>query len=397
MYYFIIWLIIASSATLYFLYQNKTVWRWACTICYIALVFTAGLRYETGTDYFSYLEIYNKVPPLTHFFPVINDMEVGYIFLNSLFQTMGVAINVMFLFISAITTFILFRSFQTYIPRPFFFVSLLLYYSTIYIGLDMSGVRQAIAVAIFLFSLRYVFRSQFWKYSLCIIIACLFHQSALLLWAFYPVLKMRFRLSVIIPVLGIGILIFIFKIAWLHTLLEYGASLFSEDTLIGQKLIAYSSSEIFLRNRPFSPAIPFYMTLFILLILAFIKRLRLSEQTPYFTIIFNLFFLFILSFFYLYESLDISFRFGYYFMLSYVFLFPLALGLLKSRKQHLIVAMTAIFMLSAYTMREVFLEGNKQMRMYRPYQNYVWIKMGLQHSDTEKHKLKSEPPDEDMN
>jgi hypothetical protein len=219
----------------------------------------------------------------------------------------------------------------------------------------------------------------------------LFHQSALLLLAFYPALKMRFRLSVIITVLGIGILIFIFRIAWLHTLLGYGASLFSEDTLIAQKLNAYTTSEIFLRNRVFSPVIPFYMIIFIL---AVIKRLRLSEQMPYFNIIFNLFFLFLLSFFYLYESVDISFRFGCYFMLSYVVLFPLTLGLLKSRK-HVIVAMTAIFMLSAYAMRDVFLEGNKEMIMYRPYQNYMWIKMGLQHSDTEKHKLKSESPEEE--
>lgn len=380
MYYIIIWLIIASSAALYYFYQNKKVWWVSCVLCYVALALTAGLRYETGTDYFSYADMYSKTPTLGNFFPTGNYFEIGYLFLNSLFRTIGVDINIMFLFISVITTLILFQSFRKYIPQPFFFFSLLLYYSTVYIGLDMSGVRQAIALSIFIFSLQYVFQGKFFKYFLSIIIACLFHQSAILLLAFYPLFRVRIKPSIMIAVLGAGIVIFILKISWLHALLECGTSLFPEDSLIAQKLVTYTSDEIFLRIRELSPVMPFYVMLFVLIL---IKRKQLSEQTPYFNILFNLFFLFVLSFFYLYESVDISLRFGCYFMGSYVLLFPLVLTLLKRRK-HVVAAMIVLCMLSIYAMRGVFLESNKELVKYRPYQNYIMVKMGLQHDVDDK-------------
>jgi hypothetical protein len=390
MYYLVIWLIIASSALFYYLYQNEKVWRWSCALCYVALVLTAGLRYETGTDYFSYADLYSKTPTLSNFFPVNGSVEIGYLFLNSLFRTIGVDINLMFLLISAVTMLVLFRSFQKYIPRSFFFLSLLLYYSTIYIGLDMSGVRQSIALAIFIFSLQYVFQGKFWKYFLSITIALLFHQSAIFLLAFYPLFRIRIKSSIIIAVLGIGVVIFILKISWLHAILEYGASLFHEDSLIAQKLITYTSNEIFLRNRLLSPVMPYYVLIFIV---ATIKRKQLSEQIPYFNVIFNLFFLFVLSFFYLYESVDISLRFGYYFMVSYVLLFPLLLTLLNLRKR-IVAAMIVICMLNLYAMRGMFLDNNEQMMMYRPYQNYITIKTGLQRSDAKERMLKLNPPKE---
>ena len=54
----------------------------------------------------------------------------------------------MFLFISFCTTLLLFRSFEDYLP-DYKYLGLLTYFAFIYFQMDMSGLRQAIALNVF--------------------------------------------------------------------------------------------------------------------------------------------------------------------------------------------------------------------------------------------------------
>ena len=64
--------------------------------------FTAGWRYETGTDYFAYDELYRTTTTLGEARQaggITSDLgttDIGYMLLNSLFRTIGTDINIMF-------------------------------------------------------------------------------------------------------------------------------------------------------------------------------------------------------------------------------------------------------------------------------------------------------------
>ena len=153
MYYliFFLFIVVCCSLSLHGRLSPETK-RGLQFLLFIFFWFTAGWRYETGTDYLAYVRIFDSSSDLSHLLHTgtfdVPMIEPGYLFINSIFISLGVDVNYMFLFISFCTTLLLFRSFEDYLP-DYKYLGLLTYFAFIYFQMDMSGLRQAIALMYF--------------------------------------------------------------------------------------------------------------------------------------------------------------------------------------------------------------------------------------------------------
>lgn len=150
-------------------------------IAYILLVFQVGLRWETGTDWDSYLNHFELINDIASTSPLENGFELGYNLSIWLVKLMFSEYTFFLLFHALVFYIILFYSLSRY--TPYFFVSLLLFY-TWTMGV-MGSNRQLIAIVICLYSLRYVLDKNPIKFFFLVFIAFSFHVTALLFIMYY--------------------------------------------------------------------------------------------------------------------------------------------------------------------------------------------------------------------
>lgn len=152
--------------------------RWDILAC---LVFTIvfGLRYNVGIDYANYKEMYD-----THEFE-----RLEYIFrgVSELFAANEVHVTIYFALWAFLQIYILMKAFQN---EKFIYPALIFtLFAGQYFLLWMNVIRQDIAACIFIYSIAFIVDKKFLKYLLCIVLACGFHKTAILLLAVYPILR----------------------------------------------------------------------------------------------------------------------------------------------------------------------------------------------------------------
>ena len=158
----------------------------------IPLIFTAGFRYEVGTDFNAYYKadevfggnVWEKIKTLNE--PGISIL----IEIINLFSNDGAAYIFTFSFLTIVpTTYILLRRSNNYT------VILLLY---VFCGCwhgTFNGVRQYLAATVIMFGYRYIQEKKFVKYAITVLIAYCFHSSAIIMIVPYFVMrgKINFR------------------------------------------------------------------------------------------------------------------------------------------------------------------------------------------------------------
>lgn len=159
------------------------------TICVFAI--PAMFRYDVGTDYVQYIPVVNMIgnnPSLSQalmFTYKEPTLGVIFYFAASLFKNIRVGFSVYALGTQAL--FILSCWKYRNIAKPYvsvFMYGCLYYYST------YNTFRQALAIAIIIWSLEYLLNKKYAWYLICVALATLFHYSALvsliLLFYFNP-------------------------------------------------------------------------------------------------------------------------------------------------------------------------------------------------------------------
>ncbi len=129
---------------------------------------------------FGFIEILQQ-----HYFNLTesrNTYEIGYVFLNILFNKLGLG-YVGFLFIIALFTNSLLVSFIYRYDTPV--ISVLILIVTSLYSQQANLVRQMMAASIFLYAIKYIETKNLYKYFLFIIAASLIHMSAIFLFVFY--------------------------------------------------------------------------------------------------------------------------------------------------------------------------------------------------------------------
>ena len=149
---------------------------------YFIFALFLSLRYGQGTDYFSYLMSYEKIPyGYNNIIEYIKDerMEIGYVFFSAIVKSLGINFFGFVSIVSFIHVILLYR-FVNYFTK-YKITALFLIYSIYSIPILESAFRQSIAISIVL-GIVLVAKSKDKNLSalIGIIIASLFHSSALI-------------------------------------------------------------------------------------------------------------------------------------------------------------------------------------------------------------------------
>lgn len=156
----------------------------------ILLVFFAGFRYNTGFDYSSYETIYRQI--------VWDGMSFGETINSGLTEP---AYSILNWFISSsFKVFVFIIALLGIVPKMMYYYKLehhrffcvWLYFASIFVFYDMGVIRQGIAIGILYYSIRYIKERKAKKFWVLVIIAAMFHLTALMFIPLYYLGNRRF-------------------------------------------------------------------------------------------------------------------------------------------------------------------------------------------------------------
>lgn len=175
-------------------YENKS-FTWKIEYIFIILFFliVGAVRPVIGnTDNATYVDLYQYVGTFGELPLYLENAEVGYSALNMLFSAiLDFPYYIFFGILTALTWGIYLASsyrYQFLLPWILFF--------TICNGFlfwSFNGIRQSLAIVIFLFSIKYIIERKFLLYILALVVASLFHTSVLLLLPVYFFIHIGFN------------------------------------------------------------------------------------------------------------------------------------------------------------------------------------------------------------
>ena len=145
-----------------------------------------GLRYYVGGDYVGYLDDFNDF--VNHKQSYKNSRyELGYFGMMFLLKTLHLPYPFLFITISFLQILYIYKWANLnkfLLPWVLYF-----YFSTLYLFESMNIMRQAIAFSIILFSINYIYKSEKIKFLILVVLASLFHKSAIVFLPFYFFIK----------------------------------------------------------------------------------------------------------------------------------------------------------------------------------------------------------------
>ncbi len=186
--------IIISSLLLGFLinkekiYKNRPLYIFLWIIIFLLLTITAAIRYKVGTDYsYTYQKIY---------YQYINNysnirMDIAMKFLYKLIIFLNLHYQWIFVITSIIINFIIIKAIIKLSENSM--ISLIIFLAGGFYFFAMNGIRQAIAISLFYYSLIYLKQKNVKKYFIANLIGFLFHSSAIIFFPLYFFLDKKIK------------------------------------------------------------------------------------------------------------------------------------------------------------------------------------------------------------
>lgn len=145
---------------------------------------------SVGSDTSMYLSRFNAVASTNDILGYIESstMEPGYLLYSFLLSRITNNSQILFIVTGAITYLSIGRFLNRYCSAPGLFVCALV--MMLYFDTYLSAIRQTLAMAITLFAYPYLRDGMLRKYVLVVLLAALFHYSALILLVAYPVCRL---------------------------------------------------------------------------------------------------------------------------------------------------------------------------------------------------------------
>ncbi|MEN5058247.1 EpsG family protein [Sphingobacterium kitahiroshimense] len=171
MYIFLIYILIALLA-FFEINGGSALLRKILIIPFVVLFVLASIRWERGTDWQSYINLFENVDNIFYLLA----FEPGFYYLNYIVASISDNYTIVLILQAIIIYGLHFHIIKKYSISPF--VSLMIWFG-FYMG-SIFFVRFNVALAITLFSFIFIAERKFWKFLICILIAFSFHRSAIL-------------------------------------------------------------------------------------------------------------------------------------------------------------------------------------------------------------------------
>ncbi|MGO1369353.1 EpsG family protein [Senegalia sp. (in: firmicutes)] len=162
-------------------------------IYFIFLAIVAGLRFEIGTDYINYNNIYKYSEILIKDSP----KERGFYAINLLFQKLNINFQMSLMIFSIVSNFLMYYGIIKLSKNPaistFLYLATGMYYSFFNIT------RQGLAIAFILLAIYLLIKKRFILYYIIItIIALVFHRTAIILFIVPLIMKINIKTKYIL-------------------------------------------------------------------------------------------------------------------------------------------------------------------------------------------------------
>lgn len=226
MFYIAIFLVLLCLS--YCEYKGKKFKYLSLETLFVIITVITIFRFGQGTDYFAYEDIYAKTPALTavssigEVFSANKDIEFGYVFIIAIFKTLHLNFEA-FCGVSGIITMMLFYSFikkNAKLPITTFSIFYVFYY-LVYV---LSGMRQGLAMAIFVgIGIELYKRKKYKEFILLVLITAAIHVSILVTLIVFVLDKLgdNYKFYGILGILAILIIYFNFDVALINLMPDF--------------------------------------------------------------------------------------------------------------------------------------------------------------------------------
>lgn len=334
------------------------------------LLLFAGLRFDTGWDYKGYNYYYELIPTVDDFF---NNIEVfqsiyfepGFKLLMMLAKSCGLDFYGFQFLVSLICIILINKSIRKEKSKLLF---VFVYFSTCYLFLNMSVIRQGIAVSFLYMAVYSLFNHNKKKAVIYLLIGCLFHFSLIVM---LPILivsdRERMSNKIIYILVGIALIVYITQIHWLKLSFGTVSPLFPHE--IAYKINMYLDSERFGKSRDIGIGI-------IEKILTFIAILYVYGKTKerYDLILLRFFIFYIVIYFAFYEITVLYDRLRFYFVAINVFVYLAIFNYFRSFNKVFV-----FFVICAYSLFSFFniLKSDSNRAVFIPYNSILESPNGI--------------------
>jgi hypothetical protein len=220
--------------------RYKVVWA---TGTFIFLALFTGLRWETGTDWDSYKDLFDDIEFNWTFLLNVYAFDLGYVLFNALARLFTDNYTIFLLIDSffALTLVYLFLIKYSFNPNLSFF----LFYNAFFIAQFMGSNRRMIAMGAVLFAFYFVYAKSKKKFAVWQGLAFLFHRTSLMVLATWFIPKTRFTTGKIFLVLMVSFILGVFQLPYkfVGLLGDFLTLFFSASNPLIEKLLFYSDSQ----------------------------------------------------------------------------------------------------------------------------------------------------------
>lgn len=278
----------------------------------ILLLFFLAVR-GVGTDYISvksYFQGFDLYSPYLFdrvIVSKINKIPIGYFYRYQLYITL----------VSIITIFFYWLSIKKILKKKQMIVeSLILFLLSYSYFANYNVFRQGMAIAIFLFSLKYIYERKLIKYIMCIFLGAIFHTSILALVPMYFILSKKISFKYILGIIFLVIILGEFGILKIIT---------AKIPFFGER---YEESKIFFTGKQ-----NIYRIIFELIITGFfiipidLKKIKSTKERIFYNIFFIKLIVFIMT-----SYIVIFSRFLLYFDNCIILSYPILYEKIKNKK-----------------------------------------------------------------
>jgi hypothetical protein len=172
---------------------------------FVLLAFFTGLRWETGTDWFSYKELFDTLELGWTFLLNVYSFDLGYVVLNAIVKSFTDDYTLFLLVDSFIAVGIVFWFLKKYSPNPN--ISFFVFYNAFFVGQFMGSNRRIISLGAALFVFYFVHEMKYKKYAFWQTIAFLFHRTSIMLFLTWFIPRKRFTAKQILLILLVCLII----------------------------------------------------------------------------------------------------------------------------------------------------------------------------------------------
>ncbi len=157
----------------------------------------AAFRYEVGTDYLGYMELYNSF--ISGSFPAQYMTDYGLVWILEFINLVGGSSQLLFFIYATLNFIFIYYGYKYYAQKnETLNILFVILFSTLLYFQTLSIIRFMLAGSILFYSSRYIIEGKFIKYLLGTILAAIFHPTAIVFILLYTIRYIKTNFSTII-------------------------------------------------------------------------------------------------------------------------------------------------------------------------------------------------------